>query len=122
MGKVKSVLHGRANHPNCQNQNPINWVCKRITCCHNQKDEQNPVNRYIAIISPAFWIHMLYLKSGGKFAKPVSVILPSAINFLARSLFVSVHFDFGLRGEKRVAQRSASMPFSKPSIPPKQLA
>lgn len=39
----------------------------------------------------------------GNVARPAFVILPSAIILLARSLFVSVQFDLGLRRVKRVA-------------------
>src|SRR5688572_13437574 len=48
-------------------------------------------------------IHDLYFTSGGSLARPASVILPSTIILRARSLFVLVQLDFGLRGEKRRA-------------------
>ena len=56
-------------------------------------------------------------------AHPESVILPSVIILRARSLFLAVQFDFGLRGEKRVTKRSASMDL-KPmdSVQPKHIA
>jgi hypothetical protein len=50
--------------------------------------------------------HLLFdfiTTSGGRDARPAGVILPSAIILRARSLFVFVQFDFGLRGENLVA-------------------
>src|SRR5512134_889426 len=44
-----------------------------------------------------------YLTSAGNVARPAGDILPSAIIRRARSLFVFVQFDFGRRGEKRMA-------------------
>jgi len=40
-----------------------------------------------------------YFTSDGSVAFPAGDILPSAIILRARSLFVFVQFDFGLRGE-----------------------